>query len=50
MEVETQILIGLDLGYLQTDVVSDFMKHTAETGRIINALMKALRQRLLADH
>ena len=30
MEVETQILIGLDLGYLQTDVVSDFMKHTAE--------------------
>ena len=50
MEVETQILIGLDLGYLDKGIVSDFMKQSAETGRIINGLMRSLKRKLTTDH
>jgi four helix bundle protein len=50
MEVETQILIGLDLGYLDKEIVSDFMKQSAETGRIINGLMRSLRRKRNTDH
>jgi four helix bundle protein len=48
MEVETQILIAESLGYLERTVVLDFLERSAETGRIVNGLMRSLRQR--SDH
>jgi four helix bundle protein len=50
MEVETQILIGLELGYLEHGPATAFFKESAETGRIINGLMRSLRKRLATDH
>ena len=48
MEVETQVLIAEDLGYLEKQEVMDFLERSAETGRIVNGLMKSLRRK--ADH
>ena len=48
MEVETQALIGQNLGYLKEEVVSAFLTESAEAGRIINGLMRSLRRK--ADH
>ena len=48
MEVETQILIGQDLGYLRNEAVSTLLAESAEAGRIINGLMRSLRRR--SDH
>ena len=45
MEVETQILIGQDLGYLRMEAVSALLAESAEAGRIINGLMKSLRRK-----
>ena len=45
MEVETQILLAEDLGYLDSRVVMEFMERSAETGRILNGLMKSLRRK-----
>ncbi len=50
MEVETQVLIGMDLGYLEKELVSTFLRESAETGRIINGLMRSLRRKLTTDH
>ena len=50
MEVETQALIGRDLGYLEKEVVSAFLEESAEAGRIINGLMRSLRKKLTTDH
>ena len=50
MEVETQILIGLDLGYLSKETAGAFLLESAETGRIINGLMRSLRRKLNTDH
>jgi four helix bundle protein len=50
MEVETQVLIGSELGYLKKEVVSAFLEQSAETGRIINGLMRALRKKLTTEH
>jgi len=48
MEVETQVLIAEDLGYLEKQEVMDFLERSAEMGRIVNGLMKSLRRK--ADH
>ena len=48
MEVETQILIGQDLGYLRNEAVSTLLAESAEAGRIINGLMRSLRRK--TDH
>ena len=48
MEVETQVLIGLDLGYLDKESVASFLWDSSETGRIINGLMMFLRRKLTA--
>ena len=48
MEVETQILIGRDLGYLENEAVSALLTESAEAGRIINGLMRSLRRK--TDH
>jgi four helix bundle protein len=45
MEVETQILLAEDLGYLDSRVVMNFMERSAETGRILNGLMESLRRK-----
>ena|SRR5688500_3892188 len=51
MEVETQILIiGLDLGYLDKELVAGFLRDSSETGRIINGLMRSLRRKLTTEH
>lgn len=50
MEVETQILIAQDLGYLDREVVFTFLKESAEIGRIINGLMRSLRRKLNNGH
>ena len=50
MEVETQVLIGLDLGYLEKELVSAFLRDSSEAGRIINGLMRSLRRKLSTEH
>jgi len=43
VEIETQVLIGPNLGYL-TEVQGDhFLKATAELGRILNGLFASIR-------
>jgi four helix bundle protein len=44
MEVETQLLIAEDLGYLQNDQVVQLLKRTAELGRLANGLMATLKK------
>jgi four helix bundle protein len=50
MEVETQIQIAVDLGYVEKTTVREFLNQSAEAGRIVNGLMKALRRKLDTDH
>lgn len=50
VEVETQILIGLNVGYLSEDAANAFLQESAKTGRIINGLMRSLRRKLNTDH
>ncbi|MEO5936482.1 MAG: four helix bundle protein [Terriglobales bacterium] len=44
MEVETQILIAGDLGYLSQDAVNDLLGKSAEIGRLANGLMASLKK------
>jgi four helix bundle protein len=46
MEVETQVLIGKDLGYLSPEKSVQVLASSAEVGRIINGLMKSLRDKI----
>jgi len=53
VEVETQILIAGDLKYLTDSEIESILKQSAETGRIINGLMRSLRDKLklsTSDH
>ncbi|MEP6704917.1 MAG: four helix bundle protein [Acidobacteriota bacterium] len=50
MEVETQVLISENLGYLEQNMVSAFLEESSETGRIINGLMRSLRKRINTEH
>jgi four helix bundle protein len=43
-EVETQILISRDLGYLENQVSEKLLDATAEVGRMLNGLLAALKQ------
>jgi four helix bundle protein len=45
-ELETQILIAERLGYTATDQTATLLKQTAEVGRLLNGLTKALEARL----
>jgi four helix bundle protein len=45
MEVETQLMIAGRLGYLSTDVEDGILAHTAEVGRMLSGLTRALRKR-----
>jgi len=42
-EVETQILISRDLGYLENQVSEKLLDATAEIGRMLNGLLAALK-------
>ena len=46
MEVETQILIAESLAYIGQDDARTILERTAETGRLINGLVRALKQKL----
>ena len=43
-ELETQLLISADLGYLPTDRLNDLMKDLFEVHRMLNALITALKK------
>ena len=43
-EIETQILISRDLGYLESQVSEKLLDATAEVGRMLNGLLAALKQ------
>ncbi len=42
MEVETQILISQELGYLERDQSENLLSASAEVGRILNGLLNSL--------
>lgn len=42
MEVETQILISQELGYLERDQSENLLSSSAEVGRILNGLLNSL--------
>jgi four helix bundle protein len=42
MEVETQILISQELGYLERDQSESLLSSSAEVGRILNGLLNSL--------
>ena len=44
VEVETQLLIARNLGYLEEPAVRTLLAQTAELGRILNALLTALKK------
>jgi four helix bundle protein len=44
VEVETQILIARDLGYLEQNQSETLLSATAEIGRMLNGLLAALKQ------
>jgi four helix bundle protein len=44
MEVETQLLIAQDLGYLSKAELNQLLKQTAEIGRLANGLLTSLKK------
>jgi four helix bundle protein len=45
MEVETQVLLARELGYLDRDESEDLLSTTTEIGRILNGLLNSLPNR-----
>jgi four helix bundle protein len=43
MEVETQVLIAEDLGYISREVSQQILTKTAELGRMLNGLISSIR-------
>ena len=46
MEVETQILIAESLEYLKSEETKLILEKTAETGRLINGLIRSLKNKI----
>ncbi len=46
MEVETQIMIAQSLNYFDIEKMNTLLEKTAEVGRLINGLSRALRNKL----
>lgn len=42
LEVETQVLIAQDLGYLQPDDAKELLNQSGEVGRVLNGLITSL--------
>jgi four helix bundle protein len=45
LELETQILIALELKYISSSVSDPVIQLSAETGRMLNALLESIRPR-----
>jgi four helix bundle protein len=45
VEIETQLLIGRELGYVQEKSLRVLLEHCAELGRVLNGLRTSLRTR-----
>jgi len=45
-EVETQVLIGERLGYINQDSRQEIVKHIAEVGRLLSGLSSSLSRKL----
>ena len=45
VEVETQVMIGVNLGFLDGKDAKPILGRTAEVGRILNALLNSIRER-----
>ena len=45
MEVETQVMIARRLRYISADTENDLLAKSAEVGRLINGLLKMLKQK-----
>lgn len=46
MELETQILLSADLGYLEHAKAESLLQHTAELAKILHGLLRSLRIRI----
>jgi four helix bundle protein len=46
LELETQILIAQQLGYLPTERTQNLLDRAAEAGRVLNGLLSSLDRRL----
>lgn len=46
MEMETQILLAEDLGYLEHAKSETLLQQTAEVGKILHGLLRSLRMRM----
>ena len=44
LELETQLIIAMDLGFLSEDDLKSFETRIAEVSRILNGLMESLRE------
>lgn len=49
-EVETQLMIGHQLGYLDDQTLADLDRQASEVGRLINGLMRSLRSASLSNN
>lgn len=50
MEVETQVLIAQDLGYIEKPRAEQLLQQSAEIGRLANGLLATLRKSASAGH
>ncbi len=48
-EVETQLILSMDLGFLSSKKCEDLLEKSAEIGRMCNGLENALRKRLTTE-
>jgi four helix bundle protein len=49
-EVETQLVIGRELGYLDDEPLERMMRQSNEVGRLLNGLMRSLRPSVPSDN
>jgi four helix bundle protein len=50
MEVETQLQIARNLGYIEAEQTTELLRVCAEVGRILNGLMASICQSLDSPH
>ena len=48
-ELETQLQIACNLGYVSSEVLEDVLTQTAEVGRMLNGMLKAFQGEQAAD-
>lgn len=47
-EVETQLYIAFDLGYITQEMLDPFLENYAEIGRMLNGLLTSLERKILS--